>query len=63
MPGSVGQPPETGSPAAVQRLPVPPLSSTQLAINLDAHLSYPCLSASLNLSYTWLGPGLDVAGT
>ena len=36
---------------------------TWLAPYLDAHLSYTCLSASLNLSYDWLEPGLDVAGT
>ena len=36
---------------------------TWLEPYLDAHLSYPCLATSLNLSYSWLEPALDVAGT
>ena len=30
---------------------------------MDVHPSYPCLAASLNPSYSWLEPDLDVAGT
>ena len=36
---------------------------TWLEPYLDVHLSYPCLAASLNPSYSWLEPDLDVAGT
>ena len=36
---------------------------TWLEPDLDVHLSYPCLAASLNPSYSWLEPDLDVAGT
>ena len=57
----VGELPETGStlsPAAFRRLPVHPLSSTQLAIVLN--LFYACLARNLTLSCTWLTPVLDV---
>ena len=36
---------------------------TWLEPYLDVHLSYPCLAASLNPSYSWLELDLDVAGT
>ena len=36
---------------------------TWLEPYLDVHPSYPCLAASLNPSYSWLEPALDVAGT
>ena len=42
---------------------VRPYPETWLEPYLDVHLSYPCLAASLNPSYSSLEPGLDVAGT
>ena len=36
---------------------------TWLEPYLCVHLSYTCLAASLNLTYSWLEPDLDVAGT
>ena len=36
---------------------------TWLEPYLDVHPSYPCLAASLDPSYSWLEPDLDVAGT